>query len=572
MEEQADSGPGGPGAQGRRRTRRSTWRNSEALRRLAYVAERASGDATTPWSSAPGRTAWWPPTCWPTAAGRCWCSRPSPTSAAPSAATEDVAPGLRARHVQRVLPAGRRVADDPVAAAWRSTGCAGGTRRRCSATPLPDGDWALLHRDRERDRRPASNAHRPGRRRRVARALRGLGPDRRAAPARPALAVPPVRAGLGRLARLPQRRAGSGSCATLLTPAADLARERFAGDAPALLLAGNAGHADIPLDAPGSGLMARADVDARPDGRLPGAGGRSRACSRRPWPAASTALGGEIRCRHRGRRRRGRAAAGRPAYAPRTASGSPPAGPWSPTSPHRQPVRRPGRAGRPPRADRRRACAASSCDPATVKVDWALDGPVPWADAAALRTPARVHVADSVEEMTEAHGAGRRRAGAGRPVPARRADDARPTRPGPPPAPSRCGPTPTSRSRADLGDAGDGGIRGDWDHDDCERFADRMQERFERLAPGLRLAGPRPAGARAARAGGPQRQPGRRRDQRRHRPAAPAAGLPAGARPRPRRDRHRRALPRLGVRPPRRRRPRRVRARTPPAPLCCTSA
>ena len=47
-------------------------------------------------------------------------------------------------------------------------------------------------------------------------------------------------------------------------------------------------------------------------------------------------------------------------------------------------------------------------------------------------------------------------------------------------------------------DGGDGGIRGVWDHDDCERMADRMQARLERLAPGLasrivarRVLGPR---------------------------------------------------------------------------------
>jgi phytoene dehydrogenase-like protein len=34
-------------------------------------------------------------------------------------------------------------------------------------------------------------------------------------------------------------------------------------------------------------------------------------------------------------------------------------------------------------------------------------------------------------------------------------------------------------------DAGAEGIRGLWDHDDCERFADRMQARLERLAPGF---------------------------------------------------------------------------------------
>ena len=34
-------------------------------------------------------------------------------------------------------------------------------------------------------------------------------------------------------------------------------------------------------------------------------------------------------------------------------------------------------------------------------------------------------------------------------------------------------------------DAGDGSIVGTWDHADCERFADRMQARIERLAPGF---------------------------------------------------------------------------------------
>ena len=36
---------------------------------------------------------------------------------------------------------------------------------------------------------------------------------------------------------------------------ASLGDQLFGGDHPRLLLSGNAGHADIPLDAPGSGLM-----------------------------------------------------------------------------------------------------------------------------------------------------------------------------------------------------------------------------------------------------------------------------------------------------------------------------
>ena len=54
-------------------------------------------------------------------------------------------------------------------------------------------------------------------------------------------------------------------------------------------------------------------------------------------------------------------------------------------------------------------------------------------------------------------------------------------------------------------DAGDGSVRGVWDRDDCERFADRMQARIERLAPGFgervrarRVLGPRELEARDA--------------------------------------------------------------------------
>ncbi|WP_228387856.1 phytoene desaturase family protein [Nocardioides sp. dk884] len=66
---------------------------------------------------------------------------------------------------------------------------------------------------------------------------------------------PPVRNGIS--AALAVRRAGGLDLVrTLLTPASSLARERFGSEAARLLIAGNASHADIPLDAPGSGLMA----------------------------------------------------------------------------------------------------------------------------------------------------------------------------------------------------------------------------------------------------------------------------------------------------------------------------
>jgi phytoene dehydrogenase-like protein len=62
-------------------------------------------------------------------------------------------------------------------------------------------------------------------------------------------------------------------------------------------------------------------------------------------------------------------------------------------------------------------------------------------------------------------------------------------------------PRPSARTR----DAGEQGIRGVWDHDDLERFADRMQARFEDLALGFgqrvlarRVLGPREMEARDA--------------------------------------------------------------------------
>ena len=199
----------------------------------------------------------------------------------------------------------------------------------------------------------------------------------------------------------------------------------------------------------------------------------------------------------------------------------------------------------PPRTVR--AMRRFQLDPSTVKVDWALDGPVPWASPPP-HAPGTVHVADSVEQMTEA--LGQVSAGA---IPAEpflltgQMTTADPTR----------SPTGTEALWAythvpqrSHRDAGEGGIRGVWDRDDCERFADRMQARIERYAPGLREPGPRPSGPGAPRDGGQGRQPDRRRPQRRHLPAAPGADLPSGPGPGSRRDAHRGPLPRVGLRPP----------------------
>jgi phytoene dehydrogenase-like protein len=147
-----------------------------------------------------------------------------------------------------------------------------------------------------------------------------------------------------------------------------------------------------------------------------------------------------------------------------------------------------------------RRMRAFELDPSTVKVDWALDGPVPWA-AAPKFAPGTVHVADSFGDMVESLG----QVAAGS-VPARpfllagQMSTADPTRS---PAGTESMWAYTHVPQRARRDAGDGAIRGVWDADDLERFADRMQDRLERLAPGFasrivarRVLGPRELEAR----------------------------------------------------------------------------
>jgi phytoene dehydrogenase-like protein len=141
-------------------------------------------------------------------------------------------------------------------------------------------------------------------------------------------------------------------------------------------------------------------------------------------------------------------------------------------------------------------------DPSTIKVDWALSGPVPWSSPPP-HAPGTFHVADSLEQLTEAHG--QVTAGA---VPARpfmlagQMTTADPTRS---PAGTESLWAYTHVPQRAAYDAGDGTVRGTWDADDRERFADRMQARITALAPDFesrvlarRVLGPREMEARDA--------------------------------------------------------------------------
>ncbi len=123
-------------------------------------------------------------------------------------------------------------------------------------------------------------------------------------------------------------------------------------------------------------------------------------------------------------------------------------------------------------------------DPSTVKVDWALDGPVPWASPPPV-APGTVHVADDLTQMSTTTA----EVAAGG-IPAApfllmgQMTTTDPTR-SPAGTESLWAYTHVPQPDATVADLGDGSIRGVWDHDDCERFADRMQARIERLAPGF---------------------------------------------------------------------------------------
>lgn len=356
--------------------------------------------------------------------------------------------------------------------------------------PMPDGDWALLTRDRhETARMMEQQAAGDGEAwLELVRQWDRIGEALVNALITP---FPPVRHGASALARL-RSVGGLDFVKTLLTPAAELGRSRFGGDAPRLVLAGNAGHADIPLDSPGSGLMGllmsmlgQTVGFPVPEG---GAGRLSEALASRV-----RSLGGTIEVDAEVVRidvERGRATAVRTADGVRhRASRAVVADVVAPTlygsllQVDDVPVRV------------TRAMRHFELDPGTVKVDWALDGPVPWSSPPSL-APGTVHVADSVEQMSEALSQVASRA-----IPARpflltgQMTTTDPTR-SPTGTESLWAYThvPQSATR----DAGDGSIRGVWDADDRERFADRMQARIEEHAPDLasrivarRVLGPR---------------------------------------------------------------------------------
>ncbi|MBH0247573.1 NAD(P)/FAD-dependent oxidoreductase, partial [Streptomyces cavourensis] len=122
-------------------------------------------------------------------------------------------------------------------------------------------------------------------------------------------------------------------------------------------------------------------------------------------------------------------------------------------------------------------------DFATFKVDWALDGPVPWENPAAA-TAGTVHLADGVDELTRWAAQIARGLVPDRPFlllgQMTTADATRS------PRGTESAWAYTHVPHTVKADAGADGLTDTWDRDERERMADRVEEQVERYAPGFR--------------------------------------------------------------------------------------
>ena len=356
--------------------------------------------------------------------------------------------------------------------------------------PTPDGRWALLSRDRAltaqlmEQQEPGDGAAWLA----LCDVWDKVGPSLIGGLTRP---FPPFRVAPG-LLRGVARAGGLDLVRQLLMPVLDLGDVRFSGFSPKILLAGNAGHADIPSTAPGSGLfglimtmLGQTVGFPVPEG---GAGELAGALERR-----FRALGGTVHCSAEVERVE---VSGRRAVGVRTRAGDRYAARHAVLADVSAPLLY-GRLLRAEDVPRRTARSMRDfrLDPSTVKVDWALSGPVPWAAPPPV-APGTVHVADSLEELAVTQAQLATNVVPAHPyLLAGQMTTSDPTRS---PAGTESLWAYTHVPQRTDRDAGDGSIRGVWDREDCERFGDRVQARLERLAPGFgervlsrRVLGPR---------------------------------------------------------------------------------
>ncbi len=290
---------------------------------------------------------------------------------------------------------------------------------------------------------------------------------------------PPVRAA----ARLALRLRGAGGlrlARTLVLPVRRMGEEEFRGEGGRLLLAGNALHADLAPEAAGSGgfgwLMSMLGQTYGFPVPVGGSGALTEALVHR-----LRTRGGSLHC---GRRVERVLVRDRRAVGVRTADGETVTARRAVLANVSVPVLygalvAPADLPDQVRTDLRRF----QWDFATFKVDWALDGPVPWQCEQAAKA-GTVHLSDGLDELTR--------------FAAQIAMHQVPDRPF-----TLFGQmTTTDPTRSPRGtesawaythvphdvraDAGDEGITGRWDAKDQELMADRVERQVERFAPGFR--------------------------------------------------------------------------------------
>jgi phytoene dehydrogenase-like protein len=290
--------------------------------------------------------------------------------------------------------------------------------------------------------------------------------------------LPPIRPGLGMLGTLGPRGLADFARFSLL-PARRMAEEEFGGEGAAWLISGNALHADLTPDSSGGGMFGWLLCGLGQQHGYPvaegGSGNITAALVRR-----LRAKGSEVICdtpieriEVRGRRARAALAAdGRRFEAKRAilADCGAPALMLKMLPEDLVPDR--------VRQDLRRY----QYDNSTFKVNWALREPIPWT-AAEARRASTVHVAEGMDGLTQAT--------------VQLAESKLPADPflvlgqysmvdpSRSPQGTETAWAYTHVPQHPTGDAG-GELRGDWDGEDAERFADRMEEQVERLAPGFR--------------------------------------------------------------------------------------
>ncbi|MET9759117.1 NAD(P)/FAD-dependent oxidoreductase [Streptomyces sp. NPDC006372] len=290
---------------------------------------------------------------------------------------------------------------------------------------------------------------------------------------------PPVRAG-ARLALRLRAAGGLRMARSLVLPVRRLGEEEFRGQGGRLLLAGNALHADLAPESAGSGgfgwlmtMLGQTYGFPVPEG---GSGALTRALVKR-----LETRGGRVRCGRRAERivvRGGRAvgvrtAAGDTVAARRAvlADVSVPALYGELVEPAHLPAQM--------LDDLRRF----QWDFATFKVDWALDGPVPWQAEQASRA-GTVHLADGLDELTRFAAQIAMRQVPDRPFAIfgqmTTADATRS------PQGTESAWAYTHIPHEIAADAADEGITGRWDTKEQEIMADRVERQVERFAPGFR--------------------------------------------------------------------------------------